>query len=69
MDAFHDWLLLLHPGEELNADALVTLERWRSQRSDRSAGYLLREDNRNPQLRLESNQGSLDWRPATGSCG
>lgn len=42
MDAFHDWLLLLQPGEELSGDALAALERWRRQRHDDSAGYLLR---------------------------
>ena len=61
MDAFHNWLLLLHPGEELSADALRALERWRRQRSDNSAGYLLRrEGDSNPQLRLV-NRAKIHW--------
>jgi hypothetical protein len=61
MDAFHDWLLLLHPGEELSADTRRALDEWRHLRHDNSAGYLIRcgKDNR-PQLRFV-NRSMVNW--------
>lgn len=61
MDAFHDWLLLLKPGEELSGDAVEALKQWRALRNDPCAGYLIRcGDDRSPQLRLV-NRALVNW--------
>lgn len=61
MDAFHDWLLLLHPGEELNDDLLIALAKWRRQRCDESTGYLIRSgEDFSPQFRLV-NRAKVQW--------
>jgi hypothetical protein len=61
MDAFHDWLLLLLPGEELSDDLLIALAKWRHQRRDESAGYLIRSgEDFSPQFRLV-NRAKIQW--------
>jgi hypothetical protein len=61
MDAFHNWLLLLRPGEELSDEAMQALSEWRRKRHDICAGYLIRsgEDDR-PQLRFV-NRAMVNW--------
>lgn len=61
MDAFHDWLLLLLSGEELSNDLLSALAKWRRQRRDESAGYLVRSgEDFSPQFRLV-NRAKVQW--------
>jgi hypothetical protein len=61
MDAFHDWLLLLQPGEILSDDALEAISDWRSIRHDNCAGYLIRSgEDSQPQLRFV-NRAMVNW--------
>jgi hypothetical protein len=60
-DAFHDWILLLQPGEELSDDAVNALKDWRHIRDDPSPGYLVRcRDDHRLQLRLV-NRALVSW--------
>jgi hypothetical protein len=61
MDAFHDWLLLLLPGEELSDDLFIALAKWRRQRRDERVGYLIRSgEDFSPQFRLV-NRAKVQW--------
>lgn len=61
MDAFHNWLLLLRPGEELGEETLQALAEWRRKPDDDCAGYLIRAgDGSHPQLRFV-NRAMVNW--------
>jgi hypothetical protein len=61
MDAFHDWLLLLRPGEELSQETIGALAEWRRRRDDDCAGYLIRSGaGDRPQLRFV-NRAMVNW--------
>ncbi len=60
MDAFHNWLLLLLPGEELSTETMNFLSEWRRRRKDECAGYLIRDADGHPQLRF-INRAKFNW--------
>lgn len=68
MDAFHHWILVLRPGEELSEELQKNLKEWRSTKKDDSHGYrlMLAEQNGHkahpltPELRLV-NRHHINW--------
>ncbi len=61
MDAFHNWLLLMVPGETLSVDTFAALEKWRHRKQDECAGYLIRcGDDGRPELRFV-NRAMVNW--------
>ena len=41
MDAFHHWILVLRPFEELSNDLIRSLQEWKRRKKDETHGYLL----------------------------
>jgi hypothetical protein len=68
MDAFHHWILVIRPGEELSEELRKNLDEWRHQKKDDSCGYrlLIVEQNGDkahplaPELRLVNRQ-QVNW--------
>ena len=68
MDAFHHWILVLRPGEELSEELRKNLKEWRGNKKDDSHGYrvMLAEPNGGnlhpltPELRLV-NRHHINW--------
>lgn len=68
MDAFHPWILVLRPGEELSQELQRTLKQWRRKKTDESCGYRLGVVEQNvdkshplaPELRLV-NRHQVNW--------
>lgn len=61
MDAFHDWLLLLQPGELLNPETISAIESWKRRKRDDCGGYLIRcDESDRPQLRFV-NRTVVNW--------
>ena len=68
MDAFHHWILVLCPGEELSEELRNNLKEWRGNKKDNSQGYriMLAEANGErlhplaPELRLV-NRNHINW--------
>jgi hypothetical protein len=68
MDAFHHWILVLRPGEELSEELQKSLKEWKSKKKDDSSGYrlLIAEQNGQkvhplaPELRLV-NRRQINW--------
>ncbi len=68
MDAFHHWILVVRPGEELSEELCKNLMGWRSRKKDDSQGYriLVAEQNGTkahplaPELRLV-NRRHINW--------
>jgi hypothetical protein len=68
MDAFHHWILVLRPGEELSEELRRNLDEWRRRKKDESCGYRLLVVEQNgdkthpltPELRLVNRQ-QVNW--------
>jgi hypothetical protein len=68
MDAFHPWILVLRPCEELSEELRKSLDEWRRNKKDDSQGYRLlvveQDGNRShplaPELRLV-NRRQVNW--------
>lgn len=61
MDAYYDWLLLLHPGDEFSEETQDALEQWKQRREDNCAGYLIRcAEAGPPELRFV-NRAMVNW--------
>jgi hypothetical protein len=68
MDAFHPWILVIRPGEELSDELRRNLDEWRRNKKDESNGYrpLVVEQNGSkahplaPELRLV-NRRQVNW--------
>jgi hypothetical protein len=68
MDAFHHWILVIRPGEELSEELRKNLDEWRHQKEDESCGYRLLVVEQNgekahplaPELRLV-NRHQVNW--------
>ena len=63
MDGFHDWVLVLRPGEVLEADTVETLKSWKKQKDDNEPGHRVRiVKNGNPAETLRLiNRLKINW--------
>ncbi len=62
MDAYHEWLLVLRPGETLTPEAIERLQTWKKQKKDDKFGYSIAISDGQPKTSMRLvNRLKINW--------